>query len=676
MSEIFKDLVKRYKVMWEYMSGTNSQVDYRLLLESYDDKKLQELLLLEAVDQLETITEYFYSIPNSYEKYKEIKDCVNGKLHRNTLEKMTKIIGFNIFDYLTMYKDEYYNFDFTRAVIRARLGDIYKDEPFTITFNGKSYHFESLKCEDAVKELKYENLSSGSFTINYDNERKNTITFSLVPRCSLVKDTFTGIMDRKQVCSIHHFSEESFDKFYICLISIFFDNFRTYSHLYPELKDFYGYNIDDNNRCYELLQDEYDKIFESFEYGIDVETFESTLKMDFDSFSFAIEYLCLHINKFQNLLENKKVKSLYNSIRFKSSDYRDISGKDFNTYTTDVKGAYCITITNCNNIKILGIPVLNNLNNNSHTTCIYLNQPILFSHCDDLSAERNERFYKRHTDAKCKKVLLDSLISKVNSPFVIYEHTKHQLELERIYHHISELCSYEAELTSKIQALEPRLAVAKEEILVKQLELQRLDQAILSRRCELDILDQQRRDLSFAAKANDEYDSIKRIQRLYKTQDKTRDLLQAAATVNYYKKNYEVFMMYKSAYVHFRKFAWKLDAEKKRLEELESKLKEETEQKNTELKSLYDKKNQEISKREKQFDEDCAKYEKESTLWKAKMESKFSQFQYKINNFEKIATENAGLKSKIKNLEDEKSMLSKQVTKLSNAIEVIKGEWK
>lgn len=83
--------------------------------------------------------------------------------------------------------------------------------------------------------------------------------------------------------------------------------------------------------------------------------------------------------------------------------------------------------------------------------------------------------------------------------------------------------------------------------------------------------------------------------------------------------------------------------------------------------------------REKAFDEECQEYELESTKWKTNQESKFAEFQFKIDHYDELqdkcneqTDEIKTLKKEIEKLNNELTLTKKRCKKLQTAIDIMK----
>ena len=247
-------------------------------------------------------------------------------------------------------------------------------------------------------------------------------------------------------------------------------------------------------------------------------------------------------------------------------------------------------------------------------------------------------------------------IYKFTCPDLIHENLRRELELHGIYSHLSDLSSEEARLNSRVQELQSTKSSLLEEIGQLKLKKSNLEQSILERTCELDELDQRRRDITLAASIEVE------IQNHSRDLEEIREFNQRACFVEYYNKRFEEVLQYKIAYDHFEEIAIRLD-------ELESKYKS----KEDELESKYKSKEDELeSKYKSKEDELESKYKSKEDELKIR-EVKCTEVEQRQEKYRRRISEYPNIQRELEKYKDIVLSKDKELTKLKNALEVMKS---
>ena len=247
----------------------------------------------------------------------------------------------------------------------------------------------------------------------------------------------------------------------------------------------------------------------------------------------------------------------------------------------------------------------------------------------------NNPFELNHFEIRDDEVTLAYFdIYKLTCPDLIHENLRRELELHGIYSHLSDLSSEEARLNSRVQELQSTKSSLLEEIGQLKLKKSNLEQSILERTCELDELDQRRRDIALAASIEVE------IQNHSRDLEEIREFNQRACFVEYYNKRFEEVLQYKIAYDHFEEIAIRLD-------DLESKYKS----KEDELESKYKSKEDELKIREVK----CTEVEQRQEKYRRRI-SEYPNIQRELEKYKDIVLSK-----------------DKELTKLKNALEVMKS---
>lgn len=227
----------------------------------------------------------------------------------------------------------------------------------------------------------------------------------------------------------------------------------------------------------------------------------------------------------------------------------------------------------------------------------------------------------------------------------IHENFRRELELYNIYSHLSDLSSEEARLNSRVQELQSTKSKLLEEIGQLKLKKSNLEQSILERTCELDELDQRRRDIALAASIEVE------IQNHSRDLEEIREFNQRACFVEYYNKRFEEVLQYKIAYDHFEEIAIRLD-------ELESKYKS----KEDELESKYKSKEEGLE----------SKYQTRLSELETR-ELKCTEVEQRQERYRRRISEYPNIQRELEKYKDLVLSKDKELTKLKNALEVMKS---
>lgn len=223
-----------------------------------------------------------------------------------------------------------------------------------------------------------------------------------------------------------------------------------------------------------------------------------------------------------------------------------------------------------------------------------------------------------------------SNIPLLNCEYEGIEHARKQIEIERLYYHLSELVAEEARLTKEVEEKERRCNSLKELIGIRKYNLQRLENEILAKTCERDELDEDCRRLRLYQELNscelddrlliEEKKALESIPYIHKQYIATRDCFNKYSTV-LMKLNHEKEKMMKE-------YKCKEKIQMQKLQTLMHDFMKEKQRSNDEL-----------AQKQKQFDEDCEAYEMESTKWKSQQESKFAKYQHKIDTYDDVVCE-------------------------------------
>lgn len=253
-----------------------------------------------------------------------------------------------------------------------------------------------------------------------------------------------------------------------------------------------------------------------------------------------------------------------------------------------------------------------------------------------------------HDIENATESLIDYLNDRINDEELLYEHTKRELELERIYHHISDLKKYECTLISNIETLERRENALKESIGIRTSNLKRLENETMTKTSELDMLDQRLKDLTFATQTNayieENYSRI---------QDEIQKFNQKVTMVDYYNKHYKAFQGYRAAYIHFDAFANKLDEKRSSLK---------AKKKDHSLR--YCERLNDLSKTFEQKKHEFDKY-------KTEMESKFKDHQHKIDTYDDVVGERDKYLKEMNDLREQLETMTSERDKYKITVETM-----
>ena len=143
----------------------------------------------------------------------------------------------------------------------------------------------------------------------------------------------------------------------------------------------------------------------------------------------------------------------------------------------------------------------------------------------------------------------------------------------------------------------------------------------------------------------------------------------------YYVQNANEMKIYRYAFENLREISMKLQHEKEELKEWKAKQTNEMNEKikaqEEELKSKEKAFLKKMEERESKFDADCETYELESTKWKSQMESKFSQYQSRIDRFPKLKEERGRLKEEVAKLKETLAKTTKERDEYKTTIETM-----
>lgn len=237
---------------------------------------------------------------------------------------------------------------------------------------------------------------------------------------------------------------------------------------------------------------------------------------------------------------------------------------------------------------------------------------------------------------------------RLNDAKLLYEHTRRELELERIYHHISDLKKYETELICNVETLERRENVLKESIGIRTFNLKRLENEIMSKTCELDILDQRLKDLTFATQTNayieENYSRI---------QDEIQKFNQKVTMVDYYNKHYKAFQGYRASYLHFDYFS-------KTLDEKRSNLKAKKKDHSLRYRERLNDLSKTFEQKKHEFDN-----------YKTEMESKFKDHQHKIDTYDDVVNERDRYLKEMNDLREQLETMTSERDKYKITVETM-----
>lgn len=235
--------------------------------------------------------------------------------------------------------------------------------------------------------------------------------------------------------------------------------------------------------------------------------------------------------------------------------------------------------------------------------------------------------------------VIDRLLEKHVVREQMFHEIEKKLEIDRLYHKMSELCEHEKVISDEIEHKQNELNELDELIQNKRKELNSLEIQLMSTNSELDASSRQLKTFQLVnSLAND------------MTIDNKNELSELTDIKYYYSLNPKEIELWKECYIHFDEIAQALENEKMGFEEYK---KNEIEL----LKQQEDEQTAKFNKMQQDFDADCEKYEIESTKWKSQQESKYAKYEKQINEYD-------SLKLEIRKLNDENANLKRTNTKV------------
>ena len=234
--------------------------------------------------------------------------------------------------------------------------------------------------------------------------------------------------------------------------------------------------------------------------------------------------------------------------------------------------------------------------------------------------------------------VIDRLLEKHVVREQMFHEIEKKLEIEMLYHKLSELCEHEKIMSDEIEHKHHELHELDELIQNKRKELNDLEIQLMSTNSELDASSRQLKTLRLVNSLADDI-----------TLDNKNELSELTDIKYYYSLNPKEIELWKECYIHFDEIAQALENEKLEFEEY----------KDNELKLLKqqdDEQTVKFNKMQQDFDADCEKYEIESTKWKSQQESKYAKYEKQINEYD-------SLKLEIRKLNDENANLKRTNTK-------------
>ena len=281
--------------------------------------------------------------------------------------------------------------------------------------------------------------------------------------------------------------------------------------------------------------------------------------------------------------------------------------------------------------------------------------------------------------------MLNILCNKTNQTDIMVDEMKKKFEIERLYNNMTELYTKLEGLKTSINEKESHLSKLNSQISSAETNLDTLTQQVSELGAYVSELEMKKENLQEIADKKAEIAKVDALtQELEEKHSNYNHLMKALDRVEYYEQNNQEIKIWKRCYVNIKEITQKL----KFGEEFLNQRREELEQEMSERKRVFEaemeiaKKNFEeeieartdaITKRENEYEQLKNSIDAENQVWKQNLEDKYRK---QIDAYPLLTERVETLIAENEELSADKKELERKVTKLENALDVLKSAWR